>query len=102
MFGSAQLIEQDAIKPAMIRQKDIVDDFSKEYMYFGCIQFIHQVKKGPFSEHSPMLNDIANVQTWSKVNSGLAKMYQDEVFKKHVIIQHFLFGKLLSYDLMKK
>jgi len=38
------------------------------YMYFGCIKFIKDVKKGcPFSESSPMLNDISAVPSWEKV-----------------------------------
>jgi hypothetical protein len=37
-------------------------------MYFGCISFIKEVKKGvPFGESSPMLNDISGVPSWDKV-----------------------------------
>ena len=38
-----------------------------------------QVKSGPFFEHSNTLYGISNVPTWSKVNSGLLKMYKAEV-----------------------
>jgi hypothetical protein len=45
-------------------------------MYFGCIKFIKQVKKGvPFGEGSPMLNDISAVASWEKVATGLLKMF---------------------------
>ena len=38
-------------------------------MYFGAIGFIHDVKKGPFWEHSPMLYDISGVRAgWGKIN----------------------------------
>jgi hypothetical protein len=40
-----------------------------DYMYFGCIAFIKEVKHGvPFFESSPMLNDISAVPNWEKVS----------------------------------
>lgn len=38
-----------------------------------------QVKTGPFAEHSNTLWGISGVAEWSKVNSGLIKMYKAEV-----------------------
>jgi len=37
------------------------------------------VKTGPFAEHSNQLYNISGVPAWSKVNSGLIKMYKAEV-----------------------
>jgi len=52
-------------------------------MYFGCIKFIKQVKKGvPFGESSPMLNDMSNVPSWEKLSAGLMKMFYVEVIGK--------------------
>jgi serine/threonine-protein phosphatase 2A activator len=45
-----------------------------------------------------MLNDIASVLTWSKVNSGMTKMYVAEVLKKVPVIQHFKFGSLFPFE----
>jgi len=39
-----------------------------------------QVKTGPFAEHSNSLYGISGVAEWTKVNSGLIKMYKAEVF----------------------
>ena len=38
-----------------------------------------KVKSGPFAEHSNQLYNISGVPAWSKVNSGLIKMYKAEV-----------------------
>lgn len=70
-----------------------------DYMYFGCIKFIKQVKKGvPFGESSPMLNDISAVPSWEKVSQGLVKMYLAEVIGKHPVIKHLKFGSILAFE----
>ena len=46
-------------------------------LYFMSIMRIHDVKSGPFHEHSSQLHSIATgVQYWHKVHSGLFKMYE--------------------------
>lgn len=97
VFGSSQLIDHKYLKPKSIHSQDILDNFSNEYLYFSCILFIKKVKKGPFSEHSPLLDDISGVPNWNKVNSGLLKMYKVEVLEKVPIMQHFLFGWLMKW-----
>ncbi|KAH0455508.1 hypothetical protein IEQ34_015540 [Dendrobium chrysotoxum] len=97
IFGSAQLIDHKYMKPRSIHNPDILDNFSNEYMYLACVAFVRKVKKGAFGEHSPMLDDISGVPTWTKVNSGLLKMYKAEVLEKVPIMQHFLFGSLIKW-----
>jgi hypothetical protein len=68
-------------------------------MYFGCIKFIKDVKKGvPFFESSPMLNDISAVPSWEKVATGMFKMFNAEVIGKLPVIKHLKFGSLLSFN----
>jgi len=100
VWGSAQLIDHPQIKPNSIHNLDIVNTYSDEYLYLGCVRFINQMKKGPFGEHSPYLNDISHVphQLWQKVNFGMMKMYQQEVLNKFPVIQHFLFGSLIPFE----
>lgn len=46
-----------------------------------------QVKTGPFAEHSNKLYGISGVAEWSKVNSGLIKMYKAEVYGCGVLVK---------------
>ncbi|XP_010688656.2 uncharacterized protein LOC104902548 [Beta vulgaris subsp. vulgaris] len=98
VFGSAQLIDHKYMKPKSIHNDDILENFSHEYMYLSCIAFIKKVKKGPFAEHSPMLDDISGVPNWNKVNSGMLKMYRAEVLLKVPVVQHFLFGSIIPWE----
>ncbi|RDX61853.1 Serine/threonine-protein phosphatase 2A activator, partial [Mucuna pruriens] len=99
IFGSSQLIDHKYMKPKSIHNEDILENFSSEYLYLGCIAFVKKVKKGVFAEHSPMLDDISGVPNWNKVNSGLLKMYKAEVLEKVPIMQHFLFGSLIKCNI---
>ena len=91
-------MDHKRIKPKSILQPEILEYFSKDYMYLGCIKYIMDVKNGPFFEHSPILYDISGVPLWSKVNSGMLKMYVAEVLSKYPIMQHFVFGSILAFE----
>ncbi|RKP08549.1 hypothetical protein THASP1DRAFT_29660 [Thamnocephalis sphaerospora] len=97
-WGSAQLFSQRRPGPKTVLDKQLVEEYAKENMYFGCIQVINTVKHGPFHEHSPLLHDIAMVPTWAKVNTGMLKMYQAEVLGKFPVVQHLEFGTLLPFE----
>ncbi|THH32628.1 hypothetical protein EUX98_g1550 [Antrodiella citrinella] len=96
--GSAQLKNHKHLRPKSIHDPEILDEFSKDYMYFACIKFINSIKTASLRWHSPMLDDISAVKTWDKVNAGMLKMYRAEVLGKLPVIQHFLFGSILGWD----
>ena len=96
IWGSAQLVDHPTICPSHLVDNDMAVRYSSEYMFFGCIRYINETKSGPFAEHSNTLWSISSVPYWSKVNSGLLKMYKAEVLNKFPVIQHFRFGTLMS------
>lgn len=66
-------------------------------VYFQCIRYIKFLKKGaPFFESSPMLDDISNMHSWSKVSGGLLRLFEGEVLDKRPVVQHFLFGEIFK------
>ncbi|KAI3633952.1 hypothetical protein MIR68_007556 [Amoeboaphelidium protococcarum] len=99
ILGSAQLIDHPHLKAKSILNKDVVDSCKSEYMFMGCIAFIHEMKSGPFHEHSPYLYDVSGIKSggWERVNRGLLKMFLGEVLGKFPIVQHFKFGSLLPW-----
>lgn len=74
-----------------------MEEFASEYLYLECIDSINRVKTAGLRWHSPLLDDISAVKAWQKVYSGLVKMYRVEVLGKVPIMQHFLFGSILSF-----
>jgi serine/threonine-protein phosphatase 2A activator len=73
IFGSGQLREQKEIPVNAVLKNPL----PQTNLYFMSIMRIHEVKHGPFHEHSAQLHSIAvGVPNWGKVNSGLFKMYE--------------------------
>jgi len=98
LFGAAQLVDHDELRPGSIHDADLLEDYSADYLYIAAIRFIKQVKKGPFGEHSPYLNDISALANWQQVASGLVRMYEGEVLGKLPVVQHVKFGHLLPWS----
>jgi len=85
--------------PSIVTKKNLVEKEAAHNLYFSAILFIHNIKRGPFWEHSPMLFDISGIKDgWGKINKGLIKMYDAEVLSKFPVVQHFPFGNLLRWE----
>ena len=98
LFGAGALVKHDMFVPDSIHDDSVLAKYHADYMYFGCIKFIKEVKKGvPFGESTPLLNDISGVPTWEKVSQGLVKMYKAEVMDKWPVIKHFRFGSIIQF-----
>ncbi|KAK7794014.1 hypothetical protein R5R35_007448 [Gryllus longicercus] len=96
LWGSAQLIEHERLVPKTYLNPNIVQQHANQFMFMDSIKFINEVKRGPFSEHSNLLWNISNLESWANINSGLIKMYKVEVLGKFPVIQHVVFGSLLE------
>lgn len=114
LFGAAQLQGNTQIRPKSINSPELVQWLAPEYIYFEMIDRIFRVKaslddrefgienassggSGSLRWLSPVLDDIAAVKSWEKITSGLVKMYQVEVLGKLPIMQHCLFGRVISF-----
>ncbi|KAK9470607.1 protein phosphatase, partial [Dipodascopsis tothii] len=84
-------------KPGAVLVPATADALAAQSLYFGAIAFVREVKRGPFYEHSPVLYDITAVPSWTKICTGLVRMYVAEVLGKFPVVQHLEFGTLLVY-----
>ena len=98
IWGSSQLVAHLNLTPEHFVDPKKIEMYSDEYMFFDCIRYINTMKTGPFAEHSNVLWGISSVPNWGKVNSGLIKMYKVEVLSKFPVVQHFVFGNILSIN----
>lgn len=96
LFGAGQLVGHRHLRPKSIHDPDMLEMYGKEYMYLSCIQYINSIKTASLRWHSPMLDDISSAKSWEKINQGMIKMYKAEVLGKVPIMQHFLFGSLIT------
>ena len=95
IFGSAQLRENsENILPEDYTIADRCARYKNKYMLFEAVDFIHNVKSGPFAEHSNQLWNISSVTLWEKMHQGMIKKYAAEVLSKLPIMQHFYFGSI--------
>jgi hypothetical protein len=94
--NSAGVTSQELLEPKCIMDEHTIREYGDSYMYFGCIRYIQELKKGvPFFESSPMLYDISQtLPSWDKVARGLIRLYEGEVLDKRVVVQHLIFSKL--------
>lgn len=91
-------LDHPALRPGHILQPRILAPLEAAYLLPASILHIHALKTGPFSEHSPLLHQIAStVPNWAKVQNGLWKMYREEVLAKVPVVQHLRFGKTIRW-----
>ncbi|XP_035909962.1 serine/threonine-protein phosphatase 2A activator-like [Anopheles stephensi] len=101
IWGSAQLSVNSPIDTSQFVEEKYIAKYKDELMFVGCIDYIQQVKTGNFYEHSNQLWSISAVPQWSKICTGLIKMYQKEVLSKFPVIQHVYFGSILTLKTIK-
>ncbi|GAA5934681.1 hypothetical protein JCM3775_002027 [Rhodotorula graminis] len=93
LFGAAQLVGHPTLGPSSILSPSTLATHAPTSLFLSSIQHIHTLKRGPFAEHSPLLDQIATtVPSFAKVAKGLWDMYRAEVLAKVPVVQHCRFG----------
>ena len=106
LFGSAQLISNPQLKPSDLVPLDregyeyttFLKMFEDDSIIIQIMLNINSTKSGPFHQHSKMIWDVSLTETFSKLYTGFFKMYKYTLLSKQPMIQHFLFGSILSEE----
>lgn len=104
LLGSAQMISNGQFGPSDLVPLDregfeyttFLKMHADDYIIMCQLLNINQCKTGPFCQHSKMLWDISATETCNKLYTGFFKMYKFTILAKQPMIQHFLFGTILS------
>ncbi|PIO70959.1 phosphotyrosyl phosphate activator protein [Teladorsagia circumcincta] len=102
-FGRPEEIDygvgnQVNLVPESYADRAIVEKYTKDYLVFDAVNYIFQIKKGEFHEHSRELWNITAIHTWDRMNKGLLRMYEAEVLQKFSVVKRFRFGALFSFE----
>jgi len=98
LFGSARLIDHPEVMADNIIDSVIAKAYKDEFCYCKWINYLYEVKKGEFCEHSRMLWTLRKLPHFTKLNGGMIKMYVGEAMGKFQVVQHFRFGSVLKWQ----
>ncbi|KAI5477602.1 protein phosphatase 2 (formerly 2A), regulatory subunit B' [Pseudohyphozyma bogoriensis] len=92
LWGASQLKQHPTLRPSLLLTIPTTADSSAQLLH-SSLSHLHALKSGPFAEHSPMLHSISStVPNFTKMETGLMRMYRDEVLGKLVVVQHLWFA----------
>lgn len=95
LFGAAQLCGAKHITVSDFYDRDQVDQYKDDYIFFEAVGFILNNKRGPFNEHSYTLWGFTNLGTWENIFRRIRSKFTDDILGPFPIVQHFLFGNYI-------
>lgn len=94
VFGSSQLIDHSFITPANVIDYETAKNYRNDSIYCEWICKLKE-KNCPRSRLLYFLKVIPNFQ---KLHEGMLRMYNGELLDRYLVMQHFRFGTILSWE----
>ncbi|KAL0223299.1 hypothetical protein P9112_002689 [Eukaryota sp. TZLM1-RC] len=99
VIGSFQMRgNEDGLTPKSVADPQVRLLYSHDYLLLDCFQRTFSSKSNVDVSHLPVIHAFTEAVNWKKCANGMISFYKDHVLNQYPIVQHCLFGELVSLD----
>lgn len=101
IWGIAQLCHEAPFSPQRMLDKEIMEQYKKDYLLIDSVGHVSDTNTGSFARHSSQLWSLAALSSWTKIHSGLMFMYMEDILLDFDTLHALRFGELMPFEKAK-